>query len=174
MNGKRQSRSDSREQPCPGCGAVVPVTDGPTHPYMLSSPGCWAVYGEVLAREYQNPAFMARHQLTVDAYAVQHPGEPVPAARRSVLFHLVSLCAVFERGRSPTEANRILQRLGGLDLDPEWLAPPDDLGSITVLDVVEARGFEDHLAAVERWARSAWGAWSAHHPHVRAWIDRIS
>lgn len=174
MSETRQSRSEPREEPCFGCGAVVPVTDGPTHRYVLSAPGCWAVYGQVLAREYQNPAYMAKHQLTVDAYAVQHPGEPVPAARRSVLFHLVSLCAVFERGKTPTEANRILQRLGELGLDPEWLAPPDDRGSVTVLDVVETQGITGHQTAVERWARSAWEAWSPHHPHVRGWLDRIS
>lgn len=40
---------------CPGCGLMTAVQDGPTHPYVVSSPGCWAIYGEVLAREYQNP-----------------------------------------------------------------------------------------------------------------------
>lgn len=64
---------------------------------MLCSPGWWAVFGEVLAREYEDPACMANHRLTVDAYAVQHPGEPTPAAARSVLLHLVSLCAIRER-----------------------------------------------------------------------------
>lgn len=163
-----------RVEPCFSCGAVVPVTDGPTHRYVLSSPGCWEAYGQVLAREYQDPAYMANHRLTVDAYAVQHPGEPVPAARRSVLFHLVSLCAVFEHGRSSTEATRLLQRLGGLALDPDWLSPPDSLGDVTVLEVLETQGLTEHLAAVERWARSAWAAWSPHHPHVREWVDRVS
>src|SRR5436190_1879442 len=38
--------------PCIGCGVLTPDADGPTHPYLGASPGCWAVYGEVLAREY--------------------------------------------------------------------------------------------------------------------------
>lgn len=39
-------------QPCFNCGAVVPAIDELIHGYMLSSPGCWAVHGGVLAREY--------------------------------------------------------------------------------------------------------------------------
>ncbi|MFC1547249.1 hypothetical protein ACFL5M_01855 [Candidatus Neomarinimicrobiota bacterium] len=34
------------------CGAMVPDIEGPLYEYMTSSPGCWAVFGEVLAREY--------------------------------------------------------------------------------------------------------------------------
>lgn len=59
---------------CIGCGALVPQVDGPTHRYMGSSPGCWHVYGEVLSREYSDRSFGALHRLTVDSYAVQHPG----------------------------------------------------------------------------------------------------
>ena len=36
---------------CLGCGAELPVFAGPVHRYMESSPGCWAAYGEVLARD---------------------------------------------------------------------------------------------------------------------------
>src|SRR5678816_4348633 len=57
---------------CIGCGGLVPQMDGPTHRYMDSSPGCWHVYGEVLAREYGDQAFRVAHRLTVDSYAVQH------------------------------------------------------------------------------------------------------
>jgi len=52
-----------REEACPGCGALLPVENGPTHPYMRSSPACWARYGEVLAREFGDPAYFALHQL---------------------------------------------------------------------------------------------------------------
>lgn len=161
-------------EPCFSCGAEVPEMDGPTHDYMLSSPGCWAVYGEVLAREYGNPTYMANHRLTVDAYAVQHPGEPVPAAKRSVLFHLISLCAVFERGIGQAGATRLLQRLGADKFEPERLEPPENLGEVTVVDVHETADRDAHLAAVERWARSAWEAWSPHHLYVRRRFDDLT
>ena len=41
---------------CMGCGGLVPDITGPTHEYMESSPGCWQAYGEVLGREYSDPA----------------------------------------------------------------------------------------------------------------------
>ena len=65
---------DAKTCGCLSCGGVFPDIDGPVHRYMKSSPGCWAVYGEVLAREYEDPYFFEVHRLTVDAYAVQHPG----------------------------------------------------------------------------------------------------
>jgi len=43
------------ESRCCGCGVVLPDAGGPTHPYMLSSPACWAAYGEVSSRAYLDP-----------------------------------------------------------------------------------------------------------------------
>ena len=63
-------------EPCPGCGALAPRSDGPAHRYLGASPGCWAIFGEVLAREYSDQRYWPVHHLTVDAYAIQHPGEP--------------------------------------------------------------------------------------------------
>ena len=82
------SRADKAARPCAGCGALVPVTDGPTHPYIGASPGCWAIYGEVLAREYGEYAYPPVHRLTVDAYAAQHPGVPSRRSIQSVAIHL--------------------------------------------------------------------------------------
>ena len=40
---------------------------------------------------------MAAHQLTVDAYAIQHPGKPSAQSIQSVCVHLISLYASLER-----------------------------------------------------------------------------
>ena len=77
---------------CPGCGALFEERAGPTHRYMESSPACWAAYGEVLAREYSDQAFYAVHRMSVDTYAVQHPGQPSPQTIQSVAVHLIRLC----------------------------------------------------------------------------------
>ena len=53
---------------CYGCQAEVPDISGPTHDYLGATPGCWALYGAVLAREYSDPELMVTHQLTVDAW----------------------------------------------------------------------------------------------------------
>ena len=81
--------------PCPGCGDLYPAFDGATHAYIGASAGCWAVYTEVLAREYQDMRFMRVHQQTVDAYTVQHPGVEERRATRSVAVHLISIYLIF-------------------------------------------------------------------------------
>lgn len=92
---------------CPGCGALLPAEAGPTHAYMRSSPACWARFGEILAREFSDPAYFALHQLTVDAYAVQHPGGADRRAIQSVGLHLMTLCMVLEEGADPRNGPRL-------------------------------------------------------------------
>ncbi|MDH3581190.1 MAG: DUF5946 family protein [Hyphomicrobiales bacterium] len=86
--------------PCPDCGANVPVSDGPTHAYLGASAGCWAVFGEVLAKEFEDQRFFAVHQFTVDAYAAQHPGKPERRSIQSVAVHLAGLHLALDLGRS--------------------------------------------------------------------------
>ncbi len=156
---------------CQGCGGVVPGIEGPTHPYMLSAPGCWSLYGEVLAREYSDPAWSRLHRLTVDCYAVQHPQSRDRRNRQSVAIHLMSLCLVLERGGSDAEARALLSR--SARRADEWpaLPVPADLGAVTTADVHRAASLDAHLALVSEWAASAWGAWAAEHERVRGWLD---
>ncbi|MEZ5977689.1 MAG: DUF5946 family protein [Planctomycetota bacterium] len=155
---------------CFSCGARTSPSDGPTHRYLLSSPGCWAAYGVVLAREYEEPARMALHRLTVDAYAVQHPGDTSRRAVRSVNIHLASLCAVLERGVAPSDATRLIGELTERD-DFAWLEPPASLGALDVTHVLAATTTDEHLAAVRAWAEAAWFAWEPWHARVRERLD---
>jgi hypothetical protein len=54
--------------PCYGCGALAPNEDGPAHRYIGASPGCWAVYGEVLARASADPAWGDDQLLILNSY----------------------------------------------------------------------------------------------------------
>ncbi|HEX2125361.1 MAG TPA: DUF5946 family protein [Thermoleophilaceae bacterium] len=144
---------------CPGCGLVHPEREGPTHPYLVASPGCWAMYGEVLAREYGDPAYFRVHQLTVDTYAVQHPGRRERRTIQSLGLHLSSLCLVVERGGDPTAGPRFHRRLAGR-AGFDWLEPPEPRGRLTVADVRGAGDPGEHAAAVEAWARDVWAAWA--------------
>lgn len=137
---------------------------------MESSPACWAAYGEVLAREYSDPAYFQVHRLSVDAYAVQHPGHPNPQAIQSVAVHLIRLCLLLERGLPMDRANEAMLKASEQEQKFVWLTPPASLGAVTVADVWKAETLEAHLAAVRRWAHAAWEAWSPHHATVRSWI----
>ena len=156
---------------CVGCGGPFPAADGPTHRYMESSPGCWACFGNVLAREYSDLQYGAVHRLTVDTYAVQHPGQPSQQTIRSVALHAISLCAIFEEGLELHQATKAIQQAAKNNDRFEWLTPPTSMGSLTVADVHRARNAEEHAQRVRQWAASAWSAWSEHHPTFRKWLS---
>ena len=163
--------------PCPLCGAEVPDIDGPVHPYMTSSAGCWAAFGQVLEREYANPAYARLHRLTVDAYAVQHPGadssEPPPKAVRSVCLHLMSLCAVLEHQMAPAAATGLLSRASAYRDRFYWLESPPSTGLVTVQNVLDATSAQEHEKMVLSWANSAWRAWRQHHETVQHWLSDL-
>ncbi len=165
-------RPESTDTICPGCGGRFPATvGGPVHRYMESSPGCWAVYGEVLAREYGERAYYEMHKFTVDAYAVQHPGRPSPQSIQSVGVHLIRLCLMLEQGADAGHATKMMQTAADKTAF-RWLEPPPSRGEITVADVHRAASAAEHAALVRAWANSAWNAWAAHHATVRGWMLR--
>ncbi len=163
-------KTDLPSAVCIGCGAVVPAMDGPTHRYMESSPGCWQLYGEILAREYSDQAFWASHRLTVDTYAVQHPGRPSPQTIQSVAVHLISLFLVLEQEATPEHALRAIRAAAAVSERFEWLQPPSSMGGVTVANVHGAHSAVSHAKRVRAWAEAAWSAWSPHHQAIRAWI----
>lgn len=121
------------------CGGRFLDIDGPTRRYMESSPGCWACFGEILAREYSDLQYQRVHRLRVDAYAMQYPGQLSPSHIRSVALHAISLCTIFEKGADMEQATEII-RQAAKDKDRfKWLSPPSSKGALTVADV--------HLAA---------------------------
>jgi CTP:molybdopterin cytidylyltransferase MocA len=156
-------------EPCPGCGArYLPHAVDETHPYIGASPACWATFGEILAREFADPAFGLMHRHTVDVYAVQHPGSDDRRQRQSVALHLVGLCQWLEHGVAMPALNAATQRLAAADRAWPWLPPPARY-PMTVVDVVEARDGVEHVGRVRRWAETTWAAWEAHHETVRTW-----
>jgi len=156
-------------EPCPGCGTrYLPQVLDETHPYIGASPACWATFGEVLAREFENVTFGRVHRHTVDVYSVQHPGADDRRQRQSVALHLIGLCHWLEHDLGMERLNAITQRLANSDRDWPWLDPPAAF-PMTVVDVLEARDGPEHVQLVRRWAESTWDAWSAHHDQVRAW-----
>ena len=128
------------------------------------------MFGEVLAREYSEEAFFRNHRLTVDAYALQHPGQTSPQSIQSVAVHLSSLFLVFENGSEFAEATNLIKRMTKHKEAFFWLEPPIDLGSVSVRDVWASEGADAHLEAVKKWAASTWAAWRQHHTQVQLWV----
>jgi hypothetical protein len=109
---------------CPGCGLRLPASDGPVHPYIGASAACWELYGQLLARELADPVDSAVHQLTVDAYAAQHPGRPERRSIQSVGLHLMALCLLLEQGVAPVHLPKLRARMLARRPAFRWLEPP--------------------------------------------------
>ncbi len=158
---------------CYGCGAWVKDIPGEPHRYIGARAGCWQVYEEILAKEYGEYGYpQPTNRLTVDTYAVQHPGKPSRQATQSVNIHLIGLYLVLEQGLSGPGATKAIGTILKRAEDLEWLAPPVPNGHLTVLDVVTACDLAEHRQLVDAWARDVWKAWSAYHGLVRDLIGR--
>jgi CTP:molybdopterin cytidylyltransferase MocA len=164
---------DALGEPCPGCGGLLTAQpDGPTHDYVGASPACWMAFGELAAREFGEDGYGGLHRHTVDAYAVQHPGDDHGRReRQSVALHLIGLCHWLEHGLSATQLTPITQHLTAGKRDWPRLEAPAWY-DMTVLDLISARDADAHARLVRHWAKSVWEAWSRHHAQVRAWADQ--
>lgn len=157
-----------------GCGASTPDMEGPTHAYFGSTPGCWHLFGEVMARDYADYSHGALHNLAVDTYAAQHPHNPDRRNRQSVGVHLISLCAILERNVTAARASTLIGDIAFTQRRRGWEWPhlvPEWLGAVTITDVHDASGPEAHREQVRLWASSVWDAFSEHQPTVRSWLD---
>lgn len=161
---------------CIGCSASVPDINGPTFRYPdAASPGCWDLFGDVLAREYGEWDYPPIHRLTVDAYAAQHPGRETPQTTQSIAVHLISMLLVLEKGYDFKHATYMLQHAITLFKGQfVWLEPPNSIGDITIKDVHGAKNLEEHNILVGNWAKSVWNAWEAHHDKVREWAYALN
>jgi len=123
--------------------------------YFNCTPECWSIFTEVIGREFSNAVLFGQvHQLTVDAYAVQHAGGRHPD--KSVDVHLTGLYLVFERGIAATSVAPLLQQLATRVHDWPHFDPPTITWPQTIFDVAMA---DDHIAAVRDWSAGVWAAW---------------
>lgn len=160
---------------CYGCGALVENINGGAHEYIGALPGCWAIFGDILAKEYSNPSyFHPAHRLTVDTYAVQHPGVPSRKSIQSVNVHLAALYLAVEKKRDIRQIPKFMSLMTKEAQDFVWLEPPVPNGIITVLDVVKAEDARKHQETVKNWAEDVWLAWETHHSVVKQIVAKYT
>jgi len=156
---------------CFGCGALVDDIEGRPHEYIGASQGCWDLYSEVLAKEYaEYEYFEDTNRLTVDTYAIQHPGERSRRSIQSVNGHLISLYCVLIKGFSGKTATKLLGEILASDPGFTWLEPPVPNGRITVVDVLNSTDKEEHRSMVREWAQDVFDCWYLMHKDT---IERL-
>jgi hypothetical protein len=164
----------SAEQACPGCGACFLPTDGPVHAYMTSSPACFAAYLNVLAAEYSDPALLQTHRLSVDTYAVQHPGDRTDRrAVQSVGLHVARLYVQLESERPPLETNAVMLDFAQHKSSLVALDPPA-VFRMTITDVLPHCDSPSHAEIVRKWARTTWEDWASCHEYIADWVGKHS
>jgi hypothetical protein len=168
------SSTASTEQICLGCGACFLPIDGPVHAYMTSSPACFAAFSTMLAAEYSDPALLQTHRLTVDTYAVQHPGNAADRrAVQSVGLHLARLYVQLESEWSPPETNAVMLDFSQHKSSLVALDPPSAF-RMTIADVLPACGLGGHAEIVRKWAKTTWADCALHHRYIADWVGRHS
>jgi hypothetical protein len=163
---------------CPGCGALLPPFDGPTHRYIGASPACWAIYTALHNGGDPPLAPDPSVGLLVDAYAAQHPGVPSDQSIQSVAIHVLTLFGVLHQGIDP--ANALWVRLRALrdGRSPRharfrWLEPPRFAGGQTVADVVQPATPLARTQVLRHYVRDVLDRWmGAHEAIIRTWYDQ--
>lgn len=143
---------------CEDCGAEV----------VGGRDACKQLFEQVLVKEYSNYRYGKIHRLTVDCYAMQHPGYTVSA--KSFAAHLAGLCCAMEHNRSAMVYKRINAWLNGPMKVGRPPVRPVEAGALTILHIVDARTPEEHNKRVQEWARSVWESWREYHVFAREWL----
>ena len=149
---------------CYGCGALVDDIEGKPHNYIGAVQGCWNLYGQILSKEYYEYNYPElTHRLTVDTYAIQHPGQLSKQSIQSVNIHLISLYLILCKNFSGKVVTKILGEIIAKKPKFEWIEAPVPNGTKTIIDVLAANGKEEHETKVREWAENVWDFWYKKH-----------
>lgn len=174
--------------PCPGCGALFPPHDGPTHRYLGASAACWALCHNLTTGTEPDSGLLRTSRLPVgtpahkpqkdthlfdnvwgDAYGVQHHGDASPQAIQSVAIHLLTLHGAVTRGADGNWVKRRALRTRGVF---RKLEPPPLGCALTIRHLFPSEG-TDAVASRAEYAHSVYSAWiGLHRLTVESWYER--
>lgn len=153
---------------CPGCRVELPDREGPTHPYMESSPACWAAFGELIAADYTSPERMAFHQLVVDSYAAQHPGAGDPRQVQSVGLHLMTLCLFLEHDVDPAQGPALHRKM--IRRPAFHRLTRSGSGRLDVTHVPTTGPASAARQTAYEWARAVWETYEPARRVIQEWL----
>ena len=113
-----------------------------------------------------DPQFI--HQHLVDAYGAQH----IRQSRSTIgaAFALAGLYLAVERGFTGRQVQQAHIRMARASARWPRFDPPQDVGPLTVADVVAVGQGPRRDEKLMAWCASVWNAWSAEHDRVREMV----
>jgi hypothetical protein len=111
------------------------------------------------------------HQHVVDAYGAQHirPSTSTIGAA----FALTGLYLAVERGFTGRQVQQMHMVMARASKQWPRFDPPQQVGPLTVGDVVATEAGPERDATIMRWCASIWAAWSVEQGRVREMVDRL-
>jgi hypothetical protein len=116
-----------------------------------------------------DPRFI--HQHLVDAYGAQHVRQSNSTI--GAAFALAGLYLAVERGFTGRQVQKMHVLMAGKSKQWPRFNPPDNVGSLTVADVLEVEPGPQRDEKLMQWCASIWRAWSAEHGRVKGMVDRF-
>jgi len=113
-----------------------------------------------------DPKFI--HQHLVDAYGAQHVRQSNSAI--GAAFALAGLYLAVERGFTGRQVQQTHMRMARTRKPWPRFVTPEDVGSLTVADVVAVEPGPRRDQKLMEWCASVWRAWSSAHGRVRQMV----
>ncbi len=111
------------------------------------------------------------HQHLVDAYGAQHVRQSKSTI--GAAFALAGLYLVVERGFSGRQVQKMHMLMAKKSKEWPRFIPPDDVGPLTVADVLAVEPGPRRDEKLMHWCASVWGTWSSEHGRVREMVGRF-
>ena len=113
-----------------------------------------------------DPKFI--HQHLVDGYGAQHVRQSNSAI--GAAFALAGLYLAIERGFTGRQVQKAHMRMARASKQWPRFVPPEDVGPLTVADVLAVESGAGRDEKLLEWCASVWSAWSPEHARVRQMV----
>lgn len=153
---------------CPGCGLLRPRLGLDPDRRIDASGECRALMNEMTyyTLAHADPRFI--HQHLVDAYGAQHVRQSKSTI--GAAFALAGLYLAVERGFTGRQVQKMHIRMAGKSKQWPRFDQPENVGPLTVADVLKIAQGPERDEKLMEWCASVWNAWSPDHGRVRAMV----
>lgn len=158
---------------CPGCGVELPIGGRPVVLQGFNaSDECQELNGEIAVYAVEHVTEVGDlHELMLNAYRSQHPGEPAPPI--TTAFGLIGLHLAFDRGLTTTQVRDAHGYLARANKVWPRFEAPGPLGDVTVFDIAMAGSVAEHRRLIQEWVASVWAAWRPRHDEIVELTNRF-